>query len=272
MNNEQINQKNIFIHPRSSASICGLNNSPILELQEVSLAAPIGSSYLLQGISFSLCPGDRLAIIGSSGAGKTSLLRLLNRLSTPSTGKIYFNNHNISEIPVISLRQQIVLVHQETKLLAMTVKEALAYPLVLQNLSKGEIRERVLTWSEKLRIPEDWLERKELELSGGQKQLVAMVRALAMEPKVLLLDEPTSALDLGRANHLLGVLGELANNTETTIIMVNHQLELAQQFANRILYLESGKLLEDSFVEKVDWKKLRQNLIEAETRITQEWG
>ncbi|MBC6417841.1 MAG: ATP-binding cassette domain-containing protein [Prochloron sp. SP5CPC1] len=246
-------------------------NAPIMKIQGVSLTTSVGSTYLVQDISFNITTGDRLAIIGSSGAGKTSLLRLLNRLSNPTSGSITLENRPVAEIPVISLRRQVVLVPQEPKLLGMKVSEALAYPLVLQNLSPREIRERVGTWSDRLKLAEDWLDRNELELSGGQKQLVAIARALVMEPKVLLLDEPTSALDLGRAVHLITLLTELANRGDTAIIMVNHQLELAQQFANRVLYLQLGRLLEDSSIEKVNWTKLRDNLIQAEAQTAQEW-
>ncbi len=246
-------------------------NAPIMKVKGVNLTASVGSTYLVQDISFNITTGDRLAIIGPSGAGKTSLLRLLNRLSTPTSGSITLENRPVAEIPVISLRRQVVLVPQEPKLLGMKVFEALAYPLVLQNLSPREIRERVETSSDRLRLAEDWLDRNELELSGGQKQLVAIARALVMEPKVLLLDEPTSALDLGRAVHLITLLTELANRAQTAILMVNHQLELAQQFANRVVYLQSGRLLEDSSIEKVDWTKLRDNLIQAEAQTAQEW-
>jgi D-methionine transport system ATP-binding protein len=91
----------------------------ILELQQVNLAIRRGSAYLLEDINFSIKQREKLAIVGASGAGKTTLLRLLNRLQEPSTGNIYFQGKSIKEIPVISLRQQIVLLLQESKLLGM---------------------------------------------------------------------------------------------------------------------------------------------------------
>jgi D-methionine transport system ATP-binding protein len=232
----------------------------ILELKKVSLATAIGSRYLLQDISFTVASTDRIVIIGASGAGKTSLLRLLNRLQEPTNGTIQLDNRPFSQISAIQLRQQVVLVPQEAKLLRMRVQETLAYPLVLQQLPKREIQQRIETWRTKLHIPEAWLERNELELSLGQRQLVTIVRALIMQPKILLLDEPTSALDVGSANHLIEVLAELADTSQTAIIMVNHQLELAQKLARRVLYLQQGQLLEDQDGDRVDWLQLRENL------------
>ncbi|MDJ0671846.1 MAG: ATP-binding cassette domain-containing protein, partial [Microcystis sp. M53598_WE2] len=164
----------------------------ILELQQVNLAIRRGSAYLLEDITFSIKQGEKLAIVGASGAGKTTLLRLLNLMQEPTTGNIYFQGKSIREIPVISLRQQIVLLPQESKLLGMTVRDALAYPLQLKKLTPAEINQRIDRWTSLLKIPEQWFERGELELSLGQRQLVAITRALLLEPSILLLDEPTS--------------------------------------------------------------------------------
>lgn len=241
-----------------------------LRLDRVSLSASVGSRFLLKDISFTVHLGDRICLIGPSGAGKTSLLRLLNRLSEPSAGTIYLEDSNYQTIPVLQLRQQIPLVQQESKLLGMTVKDALAYPLVLRGLEKSQIQQRVLYWSEQLHIPQDWLERSEVQLSVGQRQIVAIARALVIQPKILLLDEPTSALDAGRANQLLQVL---ATNSQTTILMVNHQLELAQSFCRRVLYLQDGRLIHDlPNSPELDWHKLREDLVQAEIKAAQEWS
>lgn len=244
----------------------------ILRLEQVSLAAPVGSQYLVNDISFEVSAGDRITIIGPSGAGKSSLLRLLNRLSEPTSGTIYLENQDYRQIPVIQLRRQVMLVPQEAKLLGMTVGETLAYPLVLQAVGKSEIQQRLITWMEQLRIPEDWLNRTELQLSVGQRQMVAIARALIIQPKILLLDEPTSALDAGRASHVLQVLTELSQQGNTTILMVTHQLDLAQQFSIRVLYLQNGRLVSDTLSEQMDWLKLRETLIEAEAKAAEEWS
>ena len=242
-----------------------------LRLDQVSVSGSVGSHYLLKDISFNVFKGDRLAIIGPSGAGKTSLLRVLNRLSEPTAGSIYLENQDYRQIPVIQLRQQIPLVSQESKLLGMTVQEALEYPLVLRGLPRSQTRERLLHWIEQLNIPTEWLERTEMQLSVGQRQVVAIARALVIQPKILLLDEPTSALDAGRASYLLQILTQLATNSHTTILMVNHQLELAQQFCTRVLHLQHGQLIQDTPNETLDWTKLRETLIQAEVQAAEEW-
>lgn len=241
-----------------------------LRLDRVSVSG-FGSHYLLKDISFDLFKGDRLAIIGPSGAGKTSLLRVLNRLSEPTAGSIYLENQDYRQIPVIQLRQQITLISQESKLLGMTVQKALEYPLVLRGLPRSQIKQRLLYWIEQLNIPTEWLERTEMQLSVGQRQVVAIARALVIQPKILLLDEPTSALDAGRASYLLQVLTQLATDSHTTILMVNHQLELAQQFCTRVLYLQHGQLIQDTPNETLDWSKLRETLIQAEVQAAEEW-
>ncbi|MBD1903227.1 ATP-binding cassette domain-containing protein [Trichocoleus sp. DQ-A3] len=244
----------------------------LLRLERVSLAAPVGSQYLLKEISFEVFPGDRLCLIGPSGAGKTSLLRLLNRLLEPTAGTIYLENQDYRKLPVIPLRRQVMLVSQEPKLLGMTVRDALAYPLVLQGATKQVIQQQLLTWSEQLHIPEDWLGRTEVQLSQGQRQLIGIARALVVQPKILLLDEPTSALDAGRAAYVLQVLTQVCNEGKTTVVMVNHQLDLAQIFCNRVLYLQDGQLLEDVSATQLDWANLRDRFIQAEAQAAQDWG
>ena len=243
----------------------------ILRLKQVSLAALIGSDFLLQDISFEIKPKDKLAIIGASGAGKTSLLRILNRLNTPTEGEIYFQAAPWGKISAIQLRRQIVLVTQEPKLLGMTVEEALNYPLQLQKLSMAQMRQKLDTWSNMLHIPQQWFNKTELELSLGQRQLVAIARGLIMQPQILLLDEPTSALDVGLAHHLLSVLEHLNQTQGLTIVMVNHQLELIKDFANRILYLVAGRLEVDTPATEMVWQRLRQRLLQEQKDQNQEW-
>lgn len=232
----------------------------------------LGASDLLKNISFEVFRGDRVVLVGASGAGKTSLLRLLNRLSEPSGGTIYLNNQPLNHIPVTQLRRQVVLVLQESKLLGMTARKALEYPLVLQGLPKRVIQQRVNEWLERLHIPSEWLERTELQLSVGQRQWVAIARALVLQPDILLLDEPTSALDVGRGEFLVKLLFDLNQQSQTTILMANHQLDLAAQFCDRVLHLSQGALIQNLSKEQIDWHELRQSLLQSEAQQIEEWG
>ncbi len=244
---------------------------PQLYLDQVSLTIPVSSHYLLKDISFAVEKGARVAVVGTSGAGKTSLLRLLNRLTSPTSGYIYLDNQEYGKIPVTQLRKEVTMVLQESKLLGMSVAEAIAYPLKLRGLKQPEIQQRCEYWIQQLNIPASWLSRSELQLSVGQKQLVAIARAAVIQPKILLLDEPTSALDIGTANRVIQVLATLAES-EVTVVMVTHQIDLAQQFCTKLLHLERGELIAESPSMKVDWVKLRHNIIQAQAQETEEWS
>ncbi|NJR50081.1 MAG: ATP-binding cassette domain-containing protein [Leptolyngbyaceae cyanobacterium CSU_1_3] len=252
---------------------------PQLRVEQVSLASrsltphPKASppvQYLLRDISFEVNRGDRLSLVGASGCGKTSLLRLLNRLSEPFRGTVYLEGQPFSQVSVVALRQQITLVHQETKLFGMTVREALTYPLKLRNIPPTTSEPKIAEWIEKLQIPQAWLDRTESQLSLGERQWVAIARGLVIQPKILLLDEPTASLDAGRSHHLLKVLLEMSQLGQT-IFMANHQLDLAKQFSDRVLHLHQGALIQDRKSTQIDWQALRETIARAEATEAEEW-
>lgn len=247
------------------------NDRSVLRMSGIGLKADIGSELLLQNISFEIESGTKTGIIGASGAGKTSLLKLFNRLVSPSQGEIYLEDLPLTKIRAVQLRRQIVLVPQEPKLLGMTVSDALSYPLRLQQLPESEIRSRIDTWTDLLRIAPEWLDKTELQLSLGQRQLVTITRALVMQPQILLLDEPTSALDLGTATHLLTVLEQLNKSQNLTIIMVNHQLDLIKDFCDRFLLLNAGKLEADTKIKPLNWQILQQKILRSQVEQEEEW-
>ncbi len=270
----QLPQQRLNLEIQQDTQIGKLALKTQLRLEQVSLFASLKTQSqdnqlgypILQDISFEVFEGERVAIVGLSGAGKTYLLRLLNRLSEPTSGKIYLENQEYSEIPVLQLRSIVTLVSQEPKLLGMTVKEALAYPLVLRGLPKQTIQQRVSHWIEQLQIPDEWLTRTEVQLSLGQRQLVAIARALVIQPKILLLDEPTSALDVNQANHLVEILSQLTQNYQTTVVMINHQLEVAYKFCTRLLCLQQGRLLVNQEASEISWANLREKLTQAKVQ------
>lgn len=252
------------------------SSSPNLQIrfEQVDLKATLGSRYLLKAVTFSVMTGDRLAIVGPSGAGKTSLLRLMNRLIDPSAGQIIYGDRPIQSYPVLQLRQSMPLVLQEPRLLGMTVQQTLTYPLELRQCPTDEIRDRLHYWTDRLNIPQDWLSRTEVQLSVGQRQIVAIARALMIQPKILLLDEPTASLDVGRRSQFVDVLraySEPENGDRPTIIMVSHDLQTAQELGSKLLYLANGQVIQHSNQADTDWPAIRQAIIQAEQQQTIDW-
>jgi D-methionine transport system ATP-binding protein len=246
---------------------------PQLVLEQVSVTMPPTGRYLLEGISFTITAGESVGIIGPAGAGKTSLLRLLNRLHDPSQGQIFWHGQDLRTYPIQSLRRQIMLVPQEPRLLGMTVREALTYPLRLQKLPTTEITHRLQGCQAQMQIPTDWLDRQEAQLSVGQRHWVCLGRALLAEPSVLLLDEPTAALDGGRLEQLVEVLLCWPQALKMLII-ATHQFELLQRLCQRLIWLEQGSLHQDihpARTQGLDWSDIRREF-QAQRQASQvEW-
>lgn len=227
---------------------------------------------LLTNISLAIAKGSKTALIGATGSGKTTFLRMLNRLIDPSVGTITLNGKNIQDIPIQTLRRRVLLIPQEPSLLGMTVTEALSYPLRLQNLPTSEIDSRVQKWVEKLQIDRKLLNRSELELSLGQRQWIAIARALVIEPEILLLDEPTSALDRGLSHLLLDILTELTQLPQPfTVLMINHQLDLVQPWCDRMVCLHKGELVQDAEAAQINWQDIDDLLRRDVTSAQDDW-
>jgi D-methionine transport system ATP-binding protein len=235
---------------------------PELVLDRVSVVSGLGHVHLLDQISFQIeKPGTKIGILGASGAGKTTLLRLLNRLTEPTEGQILWQGQSLKDYPAPTLRQRVMLVCQEPQLLGMTVEQALIYPLQLQKLSPSTIEERLARWEPRLNIPQDWKGRQALELSGGQRQWVSLGRALIAEPQVLLLDEPTSALDSGRVELLRHILNQL----HCTMLVASHQHSMLQSLCDRILWIDRGRLRQDTAVEETNWAEIQTVLSQTQS-------
>ncbi len=250
---------------------------PILRLENVNLYAKLTNRQrldlkgqaILQDISFSVPHSSHTAIVGPSGSGKSFLLRLLNRLIEPSQGKIYWEETPYSRISPLDLRQRVVLAPQIPKLLGMNVEDALTYPLQLRKLQPRNIQQRLEYWLSCLQIPDDWRSKNELQLSTGQIQLVAIARALITQPPVLLLDEPTAHLDLKTANRLMQVLHQIGEIHNTTVIMVNHQIDRVQEFCQNaddlIIHLNNARIANHQTAASVDWHALKISMIQAQS-------
>jgi len=206
-----------------------------------------GGVHAVRGISFDVNQGESVAIIGSSGSGKSTVLRCINRLIEPTEGEIYLKGEQINtpHTDVNNLRSRIGMVFQSFELFAhLKVLDNVTLGLRhVRKMSKGEAEERAMSVLERV----DMLDRIDAypgNLSGGQKQRVAIARALAMRPEVLLFDEPTSALDPELIGSVLETIRGLADEGMTMLI-VTHEIGFARDVADRVIYMDEGVVAEE---------------------------
>ncbi len=199
----------------------------------------------LKGVNFKVASGEFVAIMGASGSGKTTLLNILSTLDKPTTGQVFINGKDISNLNANQMAdfrsKEIGFIFQDFNLLEnLTNRENIALPLSLRGISTNRINPLVDKIAEKLSIAEI-LSKYPAEISGGQKQRVASARALVHEPAMLLADEPTGALDSKSARELLNTMENLNNRDGVTTLMVTHD-PFSASFANRILFIKDGKI------------------------------
>ena len=220
--------------------------SALLSLADVGVTDEGGFETRLQGINLEITAGDRLGIAGPTGSGKSTLLRVMNGLQPVSHGKVCFKGLSLNRYAPPTLRQQVMLVPQEPKLLKQTVQETLCYPLQLQQYSRSECQQRLQEICDFWQIPDGWLDRNELQLSTGQRHLVTLARGSMTRAPMLLLDEPTAPLDSDTAQRVIQRLITLNERDGVTIIMVNHTPDYLNQFAQRQIFMAAGKIVRES--------------------------
>jgi D-methionine transport system ATP-binding protein len=211
---------------------------------------------VLENISFQIDPGEIYGFIGESGAGKSTILKLINQLETQTSGTIKVNNIDVSTLNNQELRlfrQDIAVIFQDYNLLMnKTVYENIELPLKLRkNVDSSDI-DKVLDYVGLLPKKDSYPH----SLSGGEKQRVAIARALVTNPKILLCDEPTSALDDKNTRYLLDVLRDINAKMNTTILLVTHQLEVAKAICDRVAILQNHKLQDIINVKKLQNTRL----------------
>ena len=204
-----------------------------------------GKIIVFSNVSFSVPQGERLALVGESGAGKSSLLYLLGGLDTPSAGKIYFGNTEIGGLPATELAEfrnrEIGFVWQNHGLLPeFTALENVMMPLLIRGVDATEASSRALARLDEVAL-RNRASHRAGELSGGEQQRVALARALAGDPRFLLADEPTGNLDFGTSEMIFRLLEDLHRSHRLTSIFVTHNLSFAAR-CDRILQLDKGIL------------------------------
>ena len=201
---------------------------------------------VLKNINCEIKKGEKVVIVGPSGSGKSTFIRCINLLTTPSSGEIIFNNENINSNNIQKIRQKIGMVFQQFNLFSnLTVLENITLaPVDSKLLSKNEAEKAAINLLKKVGL-ESVKDLYPKNLSGGQQQRVAIVRSLAMNPDLMLFDEPTSALDPEMVKEVLNVMENLAQSGMTMII-VTHEMKFARKLGSRILFIDEGKVLEDT--------------------------
>ena len=195
---------------------------------------------VLRDITIDIDSGRTYAIVGPSGSGKTTFLRLFNRMTLPSSGNITFQGCEFSKLPILDFRRQIPIVFQEPVLLEGSVESNLLLPFNLKKwLEATPSPENVDSILKICQIKKSLLSEDSRTLSGGEKQRVAMARALLLDPQVLLLDEPTSALDPATAVKVIDAI--LTRFRDLTIICVTHVREFIERFDQKI-YIDNGRI------------------------------
>ena len=207
----------------------------------------------LKDVNTTIQKGEVISIIGPSGTGKSTFLRCLNRLETPTSGKIIIDGVDVSakDCPLHLIRRKMGMVFQSFNLYPhMNVIENIMYaPMKVLKLSRSEAYERGMKLLRAVGLAERELKYPD-QLSGGQKQRVAIARTLAMEPEIILFDEPTSALDPTMVSEVVAVINKLAQDGMTMLI-VTHQMRLAKTVSSRIFYMDQGTIYEDGTPDQI---------------------
>ena len=207
-----------------------------------------GDHEVLKGVNEHIEKGEKVVVIGPSGSGKSTFLRCLNLLEEPTSGEIIFEGQNITakETDINLVRRRMGMVFQQFNLFPhLTVKENIKLaPVKLKIMSDEEADKRALELLARVGLP-DKADSYPAQLSGGQQQRIAIARALAMNPDVMLFDEPTSALDPEMVGEVLEIMKELANDG-MTMVVVTHEMGFAREVATRVLFMDGGNIVEQN--------------------------
>ena len=206
------------------------------------------NNHGLKGVSYHVHQGEKIVIVGPSGSGKSTFLRCLNLLETPTSGEIWFDGQLITDekVNIDRIRQHMGMVFQNFNLFNNhTIMDNITLaPVKLKLMSKEEASEKALTLLDRVGLKEK-ADAYPSQLSGGQKQRIAIVRSLAMNPRVMLFDEPTSALDPEMVGEVLAVMKELAE-TGMTMVVVTHEMGFAREVGTKVLFMDEGRIMEEN--------------------------
>ena len=205
-------------------------------------------NHVLQGVNYHIHPGEKIVVVGPSGSGKRTFLRCLNLLEMPTSGEIWFDGQLITDpkVDIDKVRRHMGMVFQNFNLFNNhTIMDNITLaPVKLKLMSREEACENALKLLDRVGLKEK-ADAYPSQLSGGQKQRIAIVRSLAMSPKVMLFDEPTSALDPEMVGEVLEVMKELAE-TGMTMVVVTHEMGFAREVGTKVLFMDDGNIMEEN--------------------------
>lgn len=225
---------------------------PIISIKH--LVKSFGEKEVLKDINLDVYPGEVVSVIGSSGSGKSTMLRCINKLEEADSGSIYFNGVDILDIKtnINKLRENIGMVFQSFNLFNnKNVLDNCTLALTkIKKMPKEDAKKIAETELNKVGITSEYYSKKVSTLSGGQKQRVAIARALCMKPEIMLFDEPTSALDPEMVGEVLQVMKDLATEG-MTMVVVTHEMKFAEEVSTKVVFMDNGIVLEEDTPEEI---------------------
>ncbi len=225
---------------------------PIISIKH--LVKSFGDKEVLKDINLDVYPGEVVSVIGSSGSGKSTMLRCINKLEEADSGQIYFNGVDILDVKtnINKLRENIGMVFQSFNLFNnKNVLDNCTLALTkIKKMPKEEAKKIAETELNKVGITSEYYSKKVSTLSGGQKQRVAIARALCMKPEIMLFDEPTSALDPEMVGEVLQVMKDLATEG-MTMVVVTHEMKFAEEVSTKVVFMDNGIVLEEDTPEEI---------------------
>ncbi len=210
------------------------------------------SNVVISDISFEINEGELVVFIGKSGSGKTTTLKMINRLIKPTSGKILIHGEDIAKMDIIKLRRKMGYVIQQTGLFPhMTIRENIELIPRLEKQDKEKVAKKTVELLEMIGMDDSYLNRYPNELSGGQQQRIGVARAFAVDPEIILMDEPFSALDPITREALQDELIDLQDTVKKTIVFVTHDMDEAIRIADRICIMDGGKIIQYDTPENI---------------------